>query len=341
MEAISVNERSQTFRRLTLCGAACLLWSCASNAQMSSLPNGAASPPQSSRPSAKRHTYSGCPMFTDSTYTGNISKAAVDPNSASYINSVIQAGDTGGFFASTGVELVNLAKGQTPLRVVHPLVKYHTFPKKYPWATDFYIEPLSDKHAMVVQTSTCHLFESYGTEFQNPTLSAYSGANWSLKRHFVPLAPGTPSAMASGLPLFAGMVQWADYQSGSIDHALSWDAQAGTVAAYLFVRPASDTDHLPFKGESTYQMPYGAHLRLKASFSTQGWGPEATMVANAMKTYGVYLADTDSSANYLYFGNASDGSNPWNGHDLSSLSHITMSDFDVLTLGQVLSVPGH
>ena len=341
MEAISVNERYETFRRLTLCGAACLLSACASNPQLSSLPGGAASPPQSRHPLTKHATYYGCPEFTDGTYTGNITDAPEDPNSAAYISSIIQAGDTAGFVSSTGVEQINLANGHTPLRIVHPLVKYHTFPKKYPWAKDYYIEPLSDRHAMVVQTPTCHLFESYDTQFQDPTLSAYSGANWSLKRSYVPLAPGTPSAMASGLPLFAGMVRWEDYQSGSIDHALSWDAPAGTVAEYLFVRPASDTDGIPFKGTSSYPMPYGAHLRLKASFSTQGWGPEATMVANAMKTYGVYLADTDSSGNYLYFSNASDGSNPWDTHDLSSLSSITMSDFDVLTLGQILTVPGH
>ena len=342
MEAISVNERYMTFpRRLTLWGAASLLSACASNAQMSSLPNGTTSPPQASLPLAKNATYYGCPEFTDNTYTGNIKNSPVDPNSAAYINSVIQAGDTGGFFASTGVEKINLANGATPLRVVHPLVKWHQFPKKYPWATNFYIEPLSDAHAMVVQTNTCHLFESYDTQFKDPTLSAYSGANWSLNSNFVPLSPGTSSAMASGLPLFAGMVRWEDYQSGSIDHALSWDAQAGTVAAYQFVRPASDTDHLPFKGQSSYQMPYGAHLRLKASFSTQGWGSQATMVANAMKTHGVYLADTDSSGNALYFANAADGSVPWDTHDLSSLSSITMGDFDVLKLGQILKVPGH
>ncbi len=113
--------------------------------------------------------------------------------------------------------------------------------------------------------------------------------------------------MASGLSLFAGMVKWEDYQSGAINHALNWAAVAHTVAEYRFVRPASDTDQLAFNGGSPYQLPYGAHLRLKASFSTAGWGPEATMVANAMKTYGIYLADTGSSSNALYFSDASDG----------------------------------
>jgi hypothetical protein len=194
---------------------------------------------------------------------------------------------------------------------------------------------------MVVKTSSCYLFESYGTAFRADTLSAYSGANWDLTKPFAPLPPGKPSAMASGLSFFAGIVRWDDLQAGSIDHALNWDAIAGTVAQYKFVRPASDTDHIPFKGNSFYRMPYGAHLRLRASFSTAGWGPQAKMVANAMKKYGIYLADTTSHTDGLYFANGISGSNPWNSNDLASLHLIKMTDFEVLKLGPILRVPGH
>jgi hypothetical protein len=282
-----------------------------------------------------------CLRFPDGPYSQNVTNAPVDGNSAAYISSVIQAGDRAGFFASTGVEQVNIANDATPLRTVKPRVDYHKFPKPYPWADGFYIEPLGDRHAIVVQTQTCHLFESYGTAFHSPTLSAFSGANWNLSKPFVPLPPGMPSAMASGLSLYAGIVQWQDYQSGSIDHALDWDGIRATVAQYNFVRPASDTDRIPFQGKSSYVMPYGAHLRLKATFSTTGWGPEATMVANAMKTYGIYLADTGSGRNGLYFANAPDGSNPWDRHDLASLSSITLRDFDVLKLGRIQTVGPH
>lgn len=336
-----MNKRYHNFfRRLTTWSAICLLAGCAqSNTPLNPLPNAGSSVRTGSQ-RITPGTYYGCPEFKNGTYSHDVSNAPVDPNSAAYINSVMGAGDTGGFYASTGVEQVNLANPKTPLYTVKPKVKWHQFPKPYPWQTGFYIEPLSDEHAMIVQTQNCHLFESYGTQFAYNTLSAYSGANWALGRRFVPLPPGTPSAMASGLPLFAGMVRWEDYEAGSIDHALNWDGVAGTLSQYNFVRPASDTDGLPFTGSGSYQLPYGARLRLKASFSTQGWGPQATMVANAMKTYGVYVADTGSS-NAIYFANASDGSDPWDSSDLSSLSSITLNDFDVLKLGQILAVPGH
>ncbi|HEV7180654.1 MAG TPA: hypothetical protein VGN11_12340 [Candidatus Baltobacteraceae bacterium] len=286
-------------------------------------------------------TFHGCRVFAaGGYYNAPVTTAAVDPNSAKYISSIMRAGDTAGFYASTGVERVNLATNATPMRTVKKQVSYHSFPGPYPWASGFYIEPLGDKHAMVVQTQDCRLYEAYGTTFSGSTLSAYSGAQWDMRKVFVPMSAGSPSAMASGLSIFAGMVKWEDYQSGAINHALNWAAIAHTVAQYQFVRPASDTDSLASRAGS-YPMPYGAHLRLKASFSTAGWGPQARMVAAAMKTYGVYLSDTGSSANALYFARASDGSNPWSWRDLSALSKIHLSDFDVIKLPAVQRIPGH
>jgi hypothetical protein len=284
------------------------------------------------------NTYYGCPVFkTGSAYNKVVTGAAVDPHSADYIKSVVQAGDTYSFYASTGVEQINLANNNTPMVTVQQKVQYHQFPAKYPWQSSFYIEPLGDHHAMVVQTQSCRVYEAYDTTYAYGTLSAYSGANWNMKDRFVPLQPGNPSSMASGLSLFAGMVKWEDYQSGSITHALNWDGIQHTVAQYDFVKPASDAEGLPFYGSSSYQLPYGARLRLKASFNMSGWGPQATMVGNAMKTYGIFLSDTGSNGNGIYFANAADGSDPWSWSDLNALSNVHISDFDVVKLPAIQS----
>ncbi len=323
---------------IRLCGltTASLLAACSGGAQPA---NSRILPADAGRPRPMHSsTFYGCPVF-QGTYNRPVTNAAVDPDSSQYISSVIQAGDTEGFYASTGVEQVNLADDTTPLVTVHQKVQWHQFPVPYPWQSGFYIEPLGDAHAMIVQTDSCHLYESYSTTYSKGTLSAYSGANWDMTTRFVPLAPGNPSAMASGLSLFAGMVKWEDYESGEIDHALDWSAIAHTVAESDFVKPASDTDHLQFDGNSQFQLPYGARLRLKSSFSTYGWGPQATMVANAMKTYGVYLSDTGSSANGLYFANASGGSDPWSSTDLSALGQIHVGDFDVIKLPPIEIAP--
>ena len=334
---MKVKNPSDSIRGLAVWAALSLLAACAGPASL--IPQGFAPSDGGLSRRTTTATFHGCPVFTANSYYNRvITTAAADPNSANYISSVIQAGDGFGFDASTGVERVNIATDSTPLLKVLPLVDYNHFPLPYPWASNFFIEPLGDRHAIIVQTQTCHLYESYLTTYVAGILSARSGANWNLKIGFTPVAAGKASAMASGLSLFAGMVRWEDYQSGSIRHALNWDGIAHTLSEYGYVRPASTTGRLPFYGNSSYRLPYGAHLRLRPNFNTTGWGPQARMVVIAMQTYGVYLADTGSSFNALYFSNAPDGTNPWDQHDLSSLSKIKVSDFTVLKLGPVLSV---
>jgi len=280
----------------------------------------------------------GCPTFGGGPYyTRPVLGAPVDPHSADYIRSMIDAGNARGFWiAADPVEYVNLAAPLTPTYRVHPKVPYHTFDVKYPWRPGFRIEPLPDGHAMVLQTQSCELYESYGTSFDNGILSAYSGAHWNLRAPFLPLEPGRPSAMASGLSLYGGMIRWEEI--ASIRHALNWAAPAGTVAQWDFVRPASDTDHIVFKGSSNFQLPYGARLRLRSSFDTSKFGPQSAAIAQAMKTYGIYLADT-ARTNELYNAMPLDGSNPWDAGDLASLKSIRISDFQVLSLGTILRVP--
>jgi hypothetical protein len=284
----------------------------------------------------------GCPNFGgDVYYTRPVTDAPVDAHSADYIRAMVAAGNTDGFWiAAHPIEYINLAGPRTPLYVVHPKVPYHKFDVRYPWRPSFRIEPRSDAHAIVVQTQSCELFESYGTTFSDGQLSAYSGAHWNLRAPFVPLDRGTPSAMASGLSLYAGMVLWEEANSGSIPHALNWAAPAGTVARYSFVRPASDTDRIVFKGVSDYRLPYGARLRLRASFDTSHFGPQSAAIAQAMKTYGIYLADS-ASTNELYNAMSMDGSNRWNPDDLRALGSIHITDFDVLSLGKVERVDEH
>src|ERR1700722_14645313 len=84
-------------------------------------------------------SFYGCPVF-EGTYARIVTNAAVDPESSKYISSVIQAGDTAGFYASTGVEQVNLADKQTAMVTVHQKVQWHQFPVPYPWQSGFYIE---------------------------------------------------------------------------------------------------------------------------------------------------------------------------------------------------------
>lgn len=285
-------------------------------------------------------------MFTAGDYYNQpVAGFAVDPNSANYIASSA-AVDSSGFYLSTGYEYANLATALTPTYTVHATVPYHQNEwdanPPYPWMPPYKIEQLSDKHAMVfvVNPPTCRVFEAYGTSWTG-ILSAYSGWSWDLTQPFYSLPAGWPSSMASGLSLFAGAVKSEELQSGVIKHALNWGGTAHAFAQWSFVRPASDTDGLSFSGGNpSYELPYGAHLRLKASFNDSSFGPQAKAITTALKTYGMFLADTGSS-NALYGIESQDGLNHWNGGDLSALGNLHLTDFEVLTLPAVQRVPGH
>ncbi|HEV3154843.1 MAG TPA: hypothetical protein VGZ02_13635, partial [Candidatus Baltobacteraceae bacterium] len=150
--------------------------------QPTGTPHSTPTPQPTSTPSSGNVArYDGCPVFTAGDYyNADVTNAAVDPNSANYINSAIQAGDTDSFYASTGYEKVNNANSGTSLLTVKQKVSYHQFPVPYPWQSGYYIERLSDAHGMVVQTQDCHLYESYSTSYSGGVLAAYSGANWDL-----------------------------------------------------------------------------------------------------------------------------------------------------------------
>ncbi len=91
-------------------------------------------------------------------YSSSVLNAPVDPDSARYVKSIVEAGDRGGFWmAADPAERVNLADDATPAYPVRQKVPYHQFPVPYPWRPDFYVEPLSDAHAMVVQTQACEI----------------------------------------------------------------------------------------------------------------------------------------------------------------------------------------
>ena len=282
--------------------------------------------------------YRGCSIFTAGDwYNSDVTTAATDPYSALYISSITATDDTG-FYASTGIEQVNFATAATQKYVVMPQVKWHAFPNPYPVPAKPYIEMQNDRHYIVLLASPphCHLYESYSTTFDGSTLSAYSGADWDLGMPFRTLPNGSPSAMASGLSLFAGMVKHEEIATG-IKHALNFSMFEHT-PCNCFTAPASSTGGLAYQGPATDdQFPFGGRLRLKASFDDSTFGPQSKAIAEALKHFGMFLADTgksDTNNNAIYLANPADGGS-WDANDLSALAKLRYSDFEVVKLGKI------
>ena len=289
--------------------------------------------------SANVQTIAGCPIYTPGDYyNADVTNARVDPNSASYIASVVGAGDTGGFFASTHFQRLNVAGGSTPMVAVHQKVSYHQFPTPFPFVPGYYFENngVGDSDLLVLKVTppNCHGYEAYNASWSNGLLWAYSGRDDDFSKPMQILPDHTPGSSASGTPHIAGMVKYEEVAAGRINHVLNISAYAHSLCN-CYVKPASDTDGLAYQGASSnYRLPYGAHIRLKPSFDDSRFGPQSKAIAEALKHYGAFVTDTGNGNNAIPTIDPIGGGS-WNQGDLGALGNIHFSDFDVLTVGSV------
>jgi hypothetical protein len=93
-------------------------------------------------------------------------------------------------------------------------------PGPYPIPKKVHVEHGGDRHALIVDTSTCKLYELFALKGKK----AGSGAIWSLGSNA--LRPdGWTSADAAGLPILPGLARHDEVAAGSIDHALRFTVQ--------------------------------------------------------------------------------------------------------------------
>ncbi len=117
-----------------------------------------------------------------------------------------------------------------------------------------------DRHALMVDPSSCTLYELYDAHFRSGGRStAGSGAVWSLRSNHL-RASGWTSADAAGLPILPGLVDYDEVRSGHIDHAIRFTAQTTSTR---FLWPARH--QAGATGDHNYP-PMGARFRLKAGF---------------------------------------------------------------------------
>ena len=190
----------------------------------------------------------------------------------------------------------------------------------YPFSASTPIEHGSDHHAIMVNPSTCKLFELWEAKY-NPSgeSTAGSGAIWSLTSNKL-RPPGWTSADAAGLPILPGLVNFDEVKSGSMHHAIRFTA-ACTQQSYIW--PARHE-----AGSSDANCPpMGARFRLRAGFSLPAAQCAAMCqtVITTMKTYGLILADNGSN---WYFQGTAD--TRWTTTEVDQLKQIPASDFEAV-----------
>jgi hypothetical protein len=192
----------------------------------------------------------------------------------------------------------------------------------YPIPRNVHIEGGSassgDRHALLVDKSACKLYELYALQTTASGWHAGSGAVWSLRSNKLRPA-GWTSADAAGLPIFPGLARYDEVARGRIDHALRFTVER-TRKAYVY--PAR---HYASDSTDPSLPPMGLRVRLKASVDISGYPKQARIVLQALKTYGMILADNGS--NWYVSGAPNPG---WSNDQLHTLGRITGDDFEVV-----------
>jgi hypothetical protein len=139
---------------------------------------------------------------------------------------------------------------------------------------------------------------------------------------------GFTSADAGGLSVFEGLVRYDEIVAGSIQHAIRFTARYSKSDAHggYFTAPAT---HAAGNLATTDNI-MGMRLRLKASFDVSGYSATNQIILNAMKKYGMILADNGSN---LFFQGTPDAR--WDDSDLNKLKAVPASAFDVVAMGPV------
>lgn len=178
-----------------------------------------------------------------------------------------------------------------------------------------------DRHALMVDPATCTLYELYDAHYHPHNRStAGSGAIWNLRSNRL-RPPGWTSADAAELPILPGLVNYDEVMSGHIDHAIRFTAQT-TDTRYLW--PAR---HEAGAVSDPSFPPMGARFRLKASFRLPAsrCARACQVVVEAMKTYGLILADNGSN---WFFGGTTD--RRWTYRMVDQLKQIPASAFQAV-----------
>lgn len=301
----------------------------------------------------------------------DISKAPVDPKSSSYIGYINNGGtrrlhpDFGGNASYGGPNAIygfpyvvvdgvaGAGKSPPPLQTVQFAYADESDGVNHSTGTPFPFYPIPaqatttphwvecgdpatvderndcDRHLLVIDRDHKYLYEMWNVWYDAPHKQWYagSGAFFDMKANARRPA-GWTSADAAGLAIFPGLVRYDEVYNAygtsvaSINHAFRVTVRHSNGYVY----PASHS-----AGSTSGALPMGARLRLKASVNISGYPAPMQKIFNAMKTYGLIVADNGSD---MYVSGTYDTN--WNNDVLNpAFNGLKASDFEVIQTGWI------
>ena len=275
-------------------------------------------------------TLANCPIFPRNNYWNTpIDSLPTHPQSDSWVESIGSAESFHMDFGSGEWDggLVGIPYNVVSASAINKFTLEFYYPDEsdpgpYPIPDNPNIEAGGDRHILVTDTDTCTLYEIYDASFDNGNWSGGSGAIWDLNSNA--LRPETwTSADAAGLPILPGLVRYDEIAAGEINHALRFTAE--NTAGYIWParhQTSDPQDEVP---------PMGARFRLSADYDISGFPQEMQVILQAMKTYGVILADNGSN---WYVSGAPD--ERWDNDMLHLLDVLTGNDFEAVDTSRMM-----
>jgi hypothetical protein len=270
-----------------------------------------------------------CPLFPpDNPWNQRVDKLPVAKNSARLIASIGLDSpvhpDFGTVYAGApnGIPFA-VVSGSTPRVPVSFAYASESDGHRYPLPRNVPIEggPRStgDRHVIVVDKDTCTDYELFDAHplAGGRRWDAGSGAIFNLRSDHLRPA-GWTSADAAGLPILPGLARYDEVARGVIGHALRFTAPC-TAPRYVYpARHEASTC-------SRFAPPMGLRVRLKRGVDISRLPYQARVVAQALKTYGLLLADNGSP---WYISGAPN--RRWSDDALHQLDRLTGLDFEVV-----------
>ncbi len=281
----------------------------------------------------------GCSLLpADNIWNVAVDTLPVDARSAAYVDTIgsdvsvhadfgsgIWPPQTGG---PIGIPFVEVGAAQ-PRVAVYFLYDEESDPGPYPIPPAAPIEggdsATGDRHVLVVDRSDCVLYELFSAyPLMDGSWEAGSGARFDLLSNDLRPA-GWTSADAAGLPILPGLVRYDEVASGEIRHALRFTAPQ-TRRDYVW--PAR---HFASSLSEPRYPPMGQRFRLRSDFPLAGFSSEAQVILQALKTYGMLLADNGSA---WYLSGVPD--ERWDNDVLRELRQVRGADFEAVDVSSLL-----
>ncbi len=181
------------------------------------------------------------------------------------------------------------------------------------------INSKNDRHIISLDTDECILYELFHVYRRDSgTWTAGSGAVFNLNSNNLRPLRWT-SADAAGLPIYPGLVLYEEVKAGAINHALRFTVRT-TNREYLW--PAR---HFASRHNNPNLPPMGMRLRLKQNVDISSFSPQAKVIATALKTYGMILADNGGA---LFI--SGEPNENWSNWGLKDLKKLISDNFEVI-----------